>query len=100
MKKKVVKKETKTRKPEKDAHLKETGSKRRKTEINRTQHEITARSRKSSVEPVAAGELMVFCQSETIFFFWHRFERILLSLSSLFAGPQRRSGRLTRQNRK
>lgn len=72
MKKKVVKQETvtKTPKTEKDARAKEAGSKRRKMEVNTPQREkrSTARRRKSSsAEQTAAGELMVFHQSETSF---------------------------------
>lgn len=59
--KKVVKQETvaKTQKLKKEA-----GSKKKKTEVNRPQHDTrsTARRRKSSVEPMTAGEFMVFCQ--------------------------------------
>lgn len=67
----MVKQETvaKTQKQTKDARSKQAGSKTRKTEVNRPQHDTrsTARRRKSSVEPKAAGEFMVFCQSETFF---------------------------------
>ncbi|KAM9352656.1 endonuclease 8-like 1 [Symphorus nematophorus] len=73
-KKKTVKQETvtKTPKKEKEACPKEVKSKRRKSEVNAPQHEkkSTARRRKSSSAEPAA------------------------------AGPQRRSGRVTRQNGK
>lgn len=71
-KKQLVKQETmtkKTPKTEKEVHAEEAGSKRKKKEVNMSQDEkrSTARRRKSSVAPKAAGELMAFGQSESHF---------------------------------
>lgn len=111
-KKKVAKQETvtKTPKKEKDARPKEAGSKGRKTEksreVNTPQHKkgSAARRRKSSSAEPTAGELMIFCQSETSFSYWGNIEKNVKQkcnrLIVLVAGPQRRSGRVTRQNGK
>ncbi len=63
-KKQAVKQETvtKTPKQEKDARLKEAGYKRRKTEVNTSQHEsrsTAVRRKRSSREPAVARELIM-----------------------------------------
>uniref|UniRef100_A0A3Q4AHT9 Endonuclease 8-like 1 n=1 Tax=Mola mola TaxID=94237 RepID=A0A3Q4AHT9_MOLML len=80
-KKKVVKQQTGTKTPKKgkDVHVKKKASKRIKIDVNTPQHEnkSSARRRKgSSAQPVDAGDILVFCQSETNAFVWSRNERI------------------------
>lgn len=106
----MVKQETvtKTPKKEKDARAKEAGSKRRKTEntgeVKTPQHQkrsAVRRRKSSSAEPTTAGELTIFSQNEIkLFSTGGALKKKWNLIIILVVGPQKRSGRVTRQNSK